>query len=183
MTQKSITVFCSANNLEHKYVEPAEKFARMVAESGFDFVWGGSDVGLMKNTSDAAKEAGGKIIGISVEFLKGKAKRNADEMLIAGTLSQRREELLNRGDAVVVMVGGTGTLDETSEVLEHKKHHHHNKPVVFLNTDGFYDGLRTQMERMHSEGFLTGSLDDLLFFADTPKQAMLYLKEQLDQST
>lgn len=62
------------------------------------------------------------------------------------------------------MVGGTGTLDEATEILELKKHGHTDKPVVPLNTADF-DGLRTQFRRMDDEGFLPRPLTDLVFFA------------------
>lgn len=172
-----ICVFCSAYDLPEKYIKPAREFARLVAEHGHTLIWGGSDSGLMKEVASAAQEAGGKIVGISVEFLRAKARLNADEMIIAKNLGERKALLLDRSDAVVVMPGGVGTLDETTEIVEHKKHDHHNKPIVVMNTDGFYDGLKLQFERMDQEGFLPKPVDELLLFADAP-QAVLTLIEQ-----
>jgi predicted Rossmann-fold nucleotide-binding protein len=78
---------------------------------------------------------------------------------------------------VVIMVGGTGTLDETTEILELKKHGHTDKPVVLLNSAGFYDGLKEQFRRMEDEGFLPRPLADLMFFAEEPADALAYLEE------
>ena len=75
-------------------------------------------------------------------------------MVIARDLAERKALLLEKADAVVIMVGGTGTLDEATEILELKKHGKHTKPVVLLNTAGFYDGLKEQFRRMEDEGFL-----------------------------
>ncbi len=80
---------------------------------------------------------------------------------------------------MVIMVGGTGTLDEATEILELKKHGHTAKPVVLLNTAGFYDGLKTQFRRMEDEGFLPVPLTDLVFFAEEPVEALAYLEESL----
>jgi uncharacterized protein (TIGR00730 family) len=98
--------------------------------------------------------AGGRLVGISVEFLRGVARTDADEMVIAKDLAERKALLLARSDAIVVLVGGLGTLDEATEILELRKHRLHDKPVVLLNTDGFYDGLLQQLRRMEAEGFL-----------------------------
>ncbi len=81
------------------------------------------------------------------------------------------------------MVGGTGTLDEATEVLELRKHGKHTKPVVLLNTAGFYDGLKAQFRRMEREGFLPLPLPlplpltDLVFFAEDGVTALAYLEE------
>ncbi|TBO54405.1 LOG family protein, partial [Streptomyces kasugaensis] len=102
----------------------------------------------------------------------------ADEMLVTKDLAERKAQLLARADAVVVMVGGTGTLDEATEILELRKHRMHAKPVVLLNTAGFYDGLQEQFQRMETEGFLPVPLKDLVFFAEDGVSALAYLEEQ-----
>ncbi len=142
-------------------------------------MWGGSDSGLMKVVADGVQESGGWLCGVSVTFLAAKARPGADEMVIARDLAERKKLLLEKADAVVVMVGGTGTLDEATEILELKKHGHTEKPVVLLNTAGFYDGLKTQFRRMEDEGFLPRPLADLVFFADEPVGALAYLEESV----
>jgi uncharacterized protein (TIGR00730 family) len=149
----------------------------LIGKGGHTLVWGGSDVGLMKVMADGVQEHGGRLVGVSVEFLAAKARKNADEMVIAADLAERKAELLARADAVVVMVGGTGTLDEATEILELKKHGLHTKPVVLLNTAGFYDGLKQQFQRMDAEGFLPLPLTDLVFFAEDGVSALAYLEE------
>ncbi|MBL3665522.1 TIGR00730 family Rossman fold protein [Streptomyces sp. M2CJ-2] len=173
----NICVFLSAADLDERYTGPAREFARLLGKGGHTLVWGGSDVGLMKVVADGVQEAGGRLLGVSVEFLAATARRNADEMVIAPDLAERKRLLLEKADAVVIMVGGTGTLDEATEILELKKHGHTDKPVVLLNTAGFYDGLKTQFRRMEDEGFLPRALTDLVFFAEDPVGALAYLEE------
>jgi uncharacterized protein (TIGR00730 family) len=129
--------------------------------------------------ADGVQGSGGRLVGVSVEFLRAKARGGADEMVVAADLAERKALLLERADAVVVMVGGTGTLDEATEILELKKHGLHDKPVVLLNTAGFYDGLRRQFERMEAERFLPLPLAELAHFADTPAEVMMYLQSRL----
>jgi hypothetical protein len=168
----NITVFCAANRIEERYTRPALEFARLLGEGGHTLVWGGSDAGLMGDLAREVRGAGGKLVGISVEFLAHKAFEGADEMVVTPDLGTRKAQLLARGDAIVVLVGGMGTLDEATEMLELKKHGHHSKPVVFLDTDGFYDGLREQLRRMDADGFLPVPSARLASFAADPAAAL-----------
>ncbi|MFW6719957.1 TIGR00730 family Rossman fold protein [Streptomyces sp. MAR4 CNY-716] len=172
----NICVFLSAADLDERYTAPARRFAELLGKRGHTLVWGGSDVGLMKVVADGVQEHGGRLVGVSVTFLADKARAGADEMVIAGDLAERKAELLGRSDAVVIMVGGTGTLDEATEILELKKHGLHAKPVVLLNSSGYYDGLHEQFRRMEAEGFLPLPLAELMFFADDPETALTYLE-------
>ncbi|WP_405998327.1 TIGR00730 family Rossman fold protein [Streptomyces sp. NBC_00829] len=173
----NICVFLSAANLDERYTRPARDFAELVGKGGHTLVWGGSESGLMKVVADGVQQAGGRLVGVSVGFLAANARADADEMVIAKDLAERKALLLDKADAVVIMVGGTGTLDEATEILELKKHGKHAKPVVLLNTAGFYDGLKHQFRRMEEEGFLPLPLADLVFFAEDGISALAYLEE------
>ncbi|MFF4788742.1 TIGR00730 family Rossman fold protein [Streptomyces sp. NPDC001276] len=178
----NICVFLSAADLDDRYTRPARDFARLIGKGGHSLVWGGSDTGLMKVVADGVQEAGGRLVGVSVDFLSAKARPGADEMVIAKDLAERKKLLLEKAEAVVIMVGGTGTLDEATEILELKKHGRTGKPVVLLNSDGFYDGLKQQFRRMEEDGFLPRPLAELVFFAEEPAGAMAYLDEALGGS-
>ncbi|WP_329455508.1 TIGR00730 family Rossman fold protein [Streptomyces sp. NBC_01497] len=175
----NICVFLSAADLDERYTRPAREFAELLGRGGHTLVWGGSDRGLMKVVADGVADSGGRLVGVSVEFLAASAREGADEMVVARDLAERKALLLAKSDAVVVMVGGTGTLDEATEILELKKHGKHTKPVVLLNTEGFYDGLKRQFQRMDEEGFLPVPLTDLVFFAQDGVGALAYLEESM----
>lgn len=176
----NVLVFCSAQDVHEKYTKAAAEFATLLAQNGHRLIWGGSDSGTMKVIADAAQAAGGKIVGISVEFFKHKARPNADEMIVTKDLGERKRVMLERADAVVVLAGGIGTLDEATEILALKRHGDHAKHVIFLDTDGFYDGMKMQLKRMEDDGFLANKDSDLaegrLFdFARTPEEVLQYL--------
>jgi uncharacterized protein (TIGR00730 family) len=175
----NICVFLSAADLDERYTRPAREFGELIGKGGHTLVWGGSDSGLMKVVADGVQEAGGRLVGVSVEFLSAVARPGADEMVVAADLAERKRLLLEKADAVVIMVGGTGTLDEATEILELKKHGRTAKPVVLLNTAGFYDGLEQQFRRMEAEGFLPRPLSELMYFADGPAAALAHLEESL----
>lgn len=171
----NVCVFCSANDLEDKYTAPAKEFARLLAENGHMLVWGGSASGLMDIVASGVQQGGGKIVGVSMEFFKEKAHKTADEMIITKDLTERKATMLARSDAIVMLVGGTGTLDEATELIALKKIGIHNKPIVILNTANFYEGLKIQLETMEQEGMLPPPLSNIVFFADTPETAINYL--------
>lgn len=171
-----ICVFLSAADLTERYSGPAREFAELIGKRGHTLVWGGSDIGLMKVVADAVRGSGGRLVGVSVEFLRDVARKDADEMVIAKDLAERKALLLAGSDAVVVMPGGLGTLDEATEILELRKHGLHDKPVVLLNTAGFYDGLTLQLRRMEDEGFLPVPVTDLVFAAEEAADALAFLE-------
>jgi uncharacterized protein (TIGR00725 family) len=159
----NIGVFLSGADLDERYTRPAREFAELIGKGGHTLVWGGSDAGLMKVVADGVRETGGRLVG----------------MVIAKDLAERKALLLAGSDAVVVMAGGLGTLDEATEILELRKHRLHDKPVVLLNTAGFYDGLILQLRRMDAEGFLPLPLAELVFFADEGAGALAHLEESV----
>lgn len=168
----NVCVFCSANDLADKYMGPARQLAKLIAEHGHNLVWGGSNTGVMKLMADGVQAGGGEIYGISVELLKQFARPDADQMLIAKDIGERKAKLLSRSDVIVVLPGGLGTLDELTEVLELRKHGAHQKRVIVMNTDGFYDGLNAQLERMANEGLIKEALSEYIAYAGTPEEAI-----------
>ena len=165
----NICVFCSARHLADKYTGPAKELAKLIAENNHTLVWGGSDSGLMQIMASGVREGGGKLVGVSVKFLHHQTRKDSDEMVIAKDLGERKAMLLKRSDVIVMLVGGTGTLDEATEVIELKKHHFHEKEIIILNTDGFYNGFKLQLETMEKEGLFPCPLAELVLFADTPQ--------------
>lgn len=183
---KYIAVFCSAQNLDEKYIKPAKEFARLLAKNKYNLVWGGTDTGLMKVIADGVQQGGGKIYGATVEIYHHLARKNQDELILTKTLGERKAYFLEKSDAVVCLVGGIGTLDEITEIIELRKQNHHTKPIVILNTEGFYEGLKVQLQRMKDEGFLKSritklTLEEMIHFADTPEEAIDYLNKELNK--
>lgn len=177
----NICVFCSSNDLEDKYLKPAMDLANMFVESKHDMVYGGSDYGLMKKMADAMQSGGRKVTGVTIPVHLDYLRPSADEKIIAKDLGERKRTILDKSDAVVVLVGGIGTIDELFEVMELKREGYHDKPIIILNSDGFYDGLIMQLQRIENERmFKAGdnsnikvrTLAEFVKFVDTPSQVM-----------
>ena len=176
---KKIAVFCSAMPVDEKYIKPTQEFGVLMAKNGFDLVWGGTDRGLMKVIAEAVKLGGGKLYGVSVIAYQQQLKSDADEMIVAKTLGERKALFLEKSDAIVCLVGGIGTLDEITEIIELRKQKHHEKPIVILNTENFYEGFKTQLQKMREDRFFSFNIDDFVFFADSPKEAIDYINQKL----
>lgn len=175
----NIAVFCSSNDLSETYTKPAKRLAELLAHNGHAMVYGGSEYGLMKVMADVAQQAGARLVAITTPPYDKYVRKAADEIIRTKTLGERKTEMLAHSDIIVVLVGGLGTLDETTEVLELRKQDRHDKLIIVLNTAGFYDGLKTQLERMNSEGFFkmgeqvgarAKSLESFISFVNTPEE-------------
>lgn len=171
----NITVFCSQYEVAEKYQDAAKIFAQLIAENHHALVFGGGDEGLMHIIADGVHEKSGRVIGVIREPIQHKAYKNADEMYVVKDAKEMNLGLIERGDVIVVLVGGVGTLNEITEVLRMKKNGQLDKPIVVLNTDHFFEGLKTQLSLMRSEGFIQDDVAAAIYFADTPQLAMEYI--------
>ena len=167
---KSICVFCgSSKGHSPKYSENARHVGRLFAERDIMLVYGAGNIGLMGEAADAALSAGGKVLGVIPGFLKELevCHTGLTELIITDTMHQRKWIIEERSDAVVVLPGGFGTLDEFFEILTWKQLKLHNKPIGILNVDGFYDPLLAHIKMLSKEGFLRESNLSLFCVADT----------------
>ncbi|MFC1647196.1 TIGR00730 family Rossman fold protein [Patescibacteria group bacterium] len=178
---KTITVYCSSREIDGKYMKAAEELSSLMVKNNYDLVWGGTDKGLMREVATNVQESGGKIIGISTKMFEENGKKNADEMVMTSSIEERKEQLLKRGDAIILLPGGLGSLDELFYTLELKKLRMHDKPVVVINIDKYYDGLKEQLFRTDKEGFIHRKLKELVYFTDNPKDAISYIIDKLDK--
>ena len=178
--KKKICVFCSSSNtLDKSYYEAAEELGRLIAESGFDMVYGGSNVGTMHSVARCAKSHGSKLYGVMPEKLYnfGVYSDYCDEFYLTSDMRERKAKLDELSDGVIAMAGGFGTLDEVAEILVHKQLGYNNKPIVFLNTNGFFNNLSKFFDNIITQSFAKTTAFDLYYFADTPQDAVDYLKQ------
>ncbi|MDP2649077.1 MAG: LOG family protein [Patescibacteria group bacterium] len=171
----NITLFGSENEVADVYKQATIELAGLIANGGHTIVWGATDGGLMKVAVDTMQAQGAKIIGIGADYIKHKMRASADEIVMAKDMDDRNSKMLEMGHAILALPGGVGTINEITYVLRLKKHGF-SKPIAALNTDNFFGGLKAQLERMQSEGFLKNRLEDIICFADTPGEAMRYIE-------
>lgn len=167
---KLLCVYCSSSDrLDRKYYDAAAELGRELVAQGWGLVYGGGKTGLMGAVARAAKERGGRVIGVIPEFMKARelAFNEADELVTVVTMRERKLLMETRADAFVMLPGGWGTLEEMLEILTLRQLDIVKKPCVFLNQDGFYDDLVRLFDRMLAENFFKPSNMQLFSVAAT----------------
>lgn len=153
----SVCVYCGSREGDAgKYRSAAEAVADGLAEEGMELVYGGGQVGLMGVVARRMQARGGKVTGIIPDFLKRKEIlfAEADKIVTTTSMHARKQQMFERSDAFVTLPGGIGTLDELVEMMTWRQLDRHTRPIVVLNTDGYWDPLFTLFDHMASEGFL-----------------------------
>jgi uncharacterized protein (TIGR00730 family) len=154
---KNIAVFCaSSTGLEDIYINEARKLGEKLADEGFVLVYGGASLGLMNVVADAVLQRGGTVIGVITRLLADSeiTKNECTEIIFTSTMHERKVKMLEIADAVIVLPGGFGTLDEMFEALTLSQLNLFDAPIGLLNTDGYYDLLIGLLDNMVEKGFL-----------------------------
>ena len=172
---KSVCVYCGSRfGARPAYRAAAEALGTALAEAGMRLVYGAGDVGLMGAVARAAMDAGGQTLGVIPEhlFLREVAKRDLTQFVVTETMHERKKVMFMNADAVVVMPGGAGSLDEFFEVLTWAQLGLHEKPVLILNTDGYWDPLLALVDHVIAEGFAAASLKGFVEVVATPEEVV-----------
>ncbi len=170
---KTVCIFAGAGGKEHLFND-AKWIATELVKTGWDIIYGGSSKGVMGAVCAATKEAGGRIIGVLPRKVYDLNHYDpAIEMLVADTMSERKQKFWNVSDAYVCLPGSYGTLDELFEVLTLMKLGYlPHKPLAVYNQDNFYGPLIDMMSNMVSAGLMTEQRAALVTFCSTPWQVM-----------
>ena len=174
----NICVFSSSSNaIADVYVSEAIDLARLIGQSGFCLINGGSNVGTMDVITREAGKNGAKTIGIIPQKLRdfNLASVHAHEIIVSGDMMERKFRMRELSDAFIALAGGFGTLEEILEVITLKQLSYHNKAVVFINTNGFYNDLFRQFEKSYDEKFAKENYRKLYYIAENAEQAMDYI--------
>lgn len=180
---KSVCVFCGSRDGQISiYAEQAEKLGKSLAERGWRLVYGAGDVGLMGRVARAAQAAGGETFGVIPEHLLQRevGKRDLTQFVVTQTMHERKKVMFMNADAILVLPGGAGTLDEFFEVLTWRQLGLHDKPIVVVDTGGFWAPLRALLKAVVESGFADQSLSDMMAVAGDSDAALDLLDRASD---
>lgn len=115
---KTVTIFGSSIPGEGtEAYQEARQLGLLIAQAGLAVCNGGYG-GLMEASARGAREAGGHTVGVTCNVWPATANRWIAEEVRTATFLERLLALIERGDAYVVLPGGTGTLAELALVWE-----------------------------------------------------------------
>ena len=166
----SICVYCGSRyGAQPSYKILARRLGREIAKRGKRLVYGGGHAGLMGVIADAALDSGGEVVGIIPKFLESceVAHRGLSELHIVENMHERKKMMFDMSDCIVVLPGGIGTLDETFEILTWSQLQIHCKPVIIIDSKGFWRPLHNMLEAIVEAGFADQEIFDLFSFVST----------------
>ncbi len=183
---RKVAVYCaSSSQLRQKYYDDAYEVGRLLAERGVTIINGAGDMGLMRSSSDGCLEAGGKVIGVIPTFMVKQDwhHKGLTELIEVSDMSSRKNMITDLADAAIALPGGCGTLDEIFEIITAKQLGLYLKPIIFLNTLGFYDHLLAHLQHCIDEHFMRPVHAEMWRVAATPEEAVNAVFETPDWDT
>ena len=177
-----ICVFCGSNmGTNEAYAEAARGLGRLFARQGIALVYGGGSVGLMGELADAVLGAGGEVIGVIPHALWARevGHRGLTDLRIVETMHERKATMADLSDAFIALPGGLGTLEEIFEVWTWAQLGLHEKPLGFLDVDGFYAPLMAFLDSAVSARFVKEP-HRAIAMIDTDAESLLQRFEEWD---
>ncbi|MEM7469815.1 MAG: TIGR00730 family Rossman fold protein [Pseudomonadota bacterium] len=179
---KSVCVYCGSRfGAKPAYKAAAQELGTQVAQNGWRLVYGAGDVGLMGTVAQAAQDAGGDVFGVIPKHLVDLevGKRDLTTLVITENMHERKKVMYMNSDAIIVLPGGAGSLDELFEVLTWRQLGLHQKAIYLLNTEGYWDKLIALLDHVIEEGFADASLRQFVTVTATPDALAEELKSDL----
>ena len=162
---RSVCVFCGARNgTRPAYAAAAQALGALFAAEGWRLVYGAGDVGLMGEVARATAAAGAETMGVIPMHLLARegARPGTRGLVVTETMHERKKVMFANSDAIVVLPGGAGSLDEFFEVLTWRQLGLHAKPIYLLDIDGYWAPLVALIDHVVAEGFAEPSLRGFL---------------------
>ena len=175
---RNIAVYAASSTaLDEVYFEAAARLGSLLAMSGKTLVYGAGSIGLMGAAADSALKHNGKVIGVIPQFMVEQNWHHSGctEMVVTQTMHERKAHIANISDAFVALPGGVGTFEELCEIITWKQLGLHTKPIVILNTNGYYDCLLRCFQQMVEQRFMRDMHLMMFTVVATPEVKFLFL--------
>jgi len=171
---KICVYLASSRSVDQKYFEATKQLAKLFVAHNIEVVYGGGSVGLMGQLADTVIDEGGKIKGIIPHFMRALEwdHSGVKDMEYVETMHQRKAKLVTGIDGLVTMAGGSGTMEEFFETLTMKRLGQFTKPMIILNTDGFYDPLQNLLDKMIDQSFMNPIHKKMYRFVTKPEEVI-----------
>lgn len=171
----SVCVYCGSRMGAHpSYEKAAIDLGEALAMAKLRLVYGAGDIGLMGTVARAAQDAGATTFGVIPEHLLKQevGKSDLDTYIVTETMHERKKVMLYNADAIVLLPGGVGSLDEIFEAITWRQLGLHDKPLIIININGYWDPLRSLIDHVESEGFAGTDVASNLIWVDSVAAVM-----------
>lgn len=171
----NITIYgASSGQAGDVFVNAAAELGRELARRGHTLINGAGRMGLMAASANACLEAGGKAVGVIPQFMieQGWQHDGMTELIITPDMHERKQRMAELSDACIALPGGVGTMEELLEIITWKQLGLYLKPIVVLNTEGYYDALLSQLGAAVAQHFMRPQHTDIWGVASTPAEAV-----------
>ncbi len=175
----NITVYLGANEGSDPSLKQAvRELGTWIGESGHALIYGGSRCGLMGEIAESVLNAGGEVTGVEPKFfVEGELQHEGlTELIVTQDMTERKTKMIELGDAFIAFPGGTGTLEEISEVMSKVSLKHLDAPCILYNLNGYYDGLKGLLHKMIALGLSSKERQNEIYFANTLDEIKEILK-------
>ncbi|GAB3953129.1 TIGR00730 family Rossman fold protein [Spirosoma harenae] len=172
---QSIVVYCASSlGTNPAYNEVAIELGQEMAARNIRLIYGGGGFGLMGNVANAVLQNGGEVTGVIPNFLADLevAHTTLTEIHFVESMHERKYKMVQLAKGVIALPGGYGTLDELFEILAWRQLKLYDGPVAIVNTNGFYNLMLQQLDRMVADGFLKAENRALLLVANTVDEVL-----------
>lgn len=172
----NITVYLGANKgNDDKFRVAIEELGSFIGKRGDTLIYGGSKTGLMGILADSVLASGGKVIGVEPQmFIESEFQHDGiTELIVTKDMPERKAKMIELGDAFIAFPGGTGTLEEISEIMSLVSLKLIDSPCILYNLDGYYDGLKELLNTMISYGLSSKDRQDGIIFANNISEIMI----------
>ncbi len=170
-----ICVYCASSaRIDKVFFDATETLAEELVKENIDVVYGGGGAGLMGKLADTILAHGGKIKGIMPKFMNEVewGHKQVEDFEFTDTMHERKAKFLEGIDGVIALPGGSGTLEELLEAITLKRLGLFTKPIVILNTRGYYDPLKMMLEKCVRENFMHPRHLDMWTFVEKPAEVL-----------
>lgn len=187
---QNICVYCgSSGRAPDIYKDAAIVMGKILGEGGYTLVYGGGSVGLMGLVANSTLSNGGKAIGIIPRHIEAREIGHPDltELHVVDSMHVRKQMMVDRSDAFIILPGGIGTMDEFFEIMTWRQLGLHDKPIIVVNVNGYWTTIIDMLGVMVREKFLRQEDRDCVVVVDKPEQVFAALeaapREMLDPTT
>ena len=177
----NITVYLGANQGNYdKFKYAVKELGSFIGTRGDTLVYGGSKSGLMGVIADSVLASNGKVIGVEPQmFIDQQVQHDSiTELIITKDMSERKAKMIELGDAFIAFPGGTGTLEEISEIMSLVSLDQIESPCIIYNLDGYYDALKELLNTMIRNGLSSEKRQKGIYFASNISDIEKILKAE-----